>query len=371
MTSDPTTAIRPRSWSPAANGPAKSIELSELRAPQETAAILAGLEGHVVGQRRALAELSLLLSMHALMPAGRRSPNAIVVGPTGVGKSHSLAVASGLMGLPFVATDATSLVPSGIVGEQVEDVLEALVDAADALLSASDGRRRRDDDLELAQRGILLIDEFDKLAAPDDGTSWGRVEKRVIQRRLLKLAEGARLRVGVKHHVDDRRERFIDTAGVLLLVSGAFSDLPTLGPWSLARVRRDGRRITSADIIAAGFIPELVGRLPILIAFEALSARELVGIIEHDGVSPLVVWRHYLDLALDADLELDEAAKWVVAERAAALGLGARGLQQVLFPVLASRAGELARSDTRQVLTLRAADFIPESAATPMALPVQ
>jgi ATP-dependent Clp protease ATP-binding subunit ClpX len=187
-----------------------------------------------VGQERAIAELSLVLAMHAVRTPGVPAPNAVVVGPTGVGKTHSLAVASQVMGLPFVATDATALVPSGIVGEQVEDVLGNLVVAAESLASAAGRRVARDDGLALAQQGIVLIDEFDKLAVPvDRATSSNQAEKQVIQRRLLKLLEGARHRIGVKRH-DESPDRFIETAGLLVLVSGVFEEPRTAG-------RRPGR----------------------------------------------------------------------------------------------------------------------------------
>ena len=104
---------------------------------------MTALQRLVVGQQAGLQELSLLLAMHALGRSGSRAPNAVILGPTGVGKTHALAVASRALGLPFATTDATLLVPSGIVGEQVEDVLEALVDAAGARLDASRVPRRR------------------------------------------------------------------------------------------------------------------------------------------------------------------------------------------------------------------------------------
>jgi ATP-dependent Clp protease ATP-binding subunit ClpX len=326
--------------------------------PRTARAIEARLARRVVGQERAIAELSLVLAMHAVRTPGVPAPNAVVVGPTGVGKTHSLAVASQVMGLPFVATDATALVPSGIVGEQVEDVLGNLVGAAESLVSAAGRRGARDDKLALAQQGIVLIDEFDKLAVPvDRATSSNQAEKQVIQRRLLKLLEGARHRIGVKRH-DDAPDRFIETAGILVLVSGVFEEPRTAGRHPARRAASDGGRLTAADLVAAGFLPELLGRLPVVIEFEPLSTEDLVAILELEAVSPLAVWRTYFERALNASLRLEEAAKWVAAERAAALEMGARGLHQVLFPVLAELARETPRSRSRRVLTLGAADLM-------------
>jgi ATP-dependent protease Clp ATPase subunit len=114
--------------------------------------------------------------------------------------------------------------------------------------------------------------------------------------------------------------------------------------------------------VDAGFIPELVGRLPVVIVFEPLTTTDLVGIIDHADVSPMATWRHYFDSVFHARLGLDEAAKWVVAERASSLGMGARGLQHVLFPVLSAKATELLGNGDREEVILRASDFLPAAA---------
>ena len=369
-----TPVIRPRSWSRGPADPPGSAPVRKPLGPSEATDILTGLERLVVGQQTALRQLSLLLAMHALGSARAHAPNAIVIGPTGVGKTYALSVACRAMGLPFVATDATLLVPSGIVGEQVEDLLEGLVRAADALVSSAPASRRQDDELELAGRGVILIDEFDKLAAPDDDPLWKQAERRGIQRRLLKLAEGANLRVGVKHHEPGTPDRYIDTSGILLIVAGVFDGLysarwrPGHTAWSL---RREGTGVTPSDIVEAGFLPELVGRFPVHIVFDALTAPDLVGIIDHDEASPLTAWRHYFDAAFQASLRLDEPTKWVVAERAAALGLGARGLQHVLFPVLCAKASQLVGAHGGQEVVLRVSDFLPDAASAAIATPLQ
>lgn len=361
MTGVAIARIQPRSRQRTA-GPGQHAAAGPGSAPVRTAReIQALLARQVVGQERAIGELSLVLAMHTLRAPGGGAPNAVIVGPTGVGKTHSLAVAAQVMGLPFVTTDATSLVPSGIVGEQVEDVLGSLASRADVLLSASGRGRSPDDDLALAAHGIVLIDEFDKLAVPvDRPTSSGQAEKQVVQRRLLKLLEGSRLRVGIKRHDDVTPDRFMGTDGILVLVSGVFDEPRAARPRLVHPAGPGGRRLQASDLVAAGFLPELVGRLPVVIEFERLSTHELVGIIEHEAVSPLVVWRHYFERAFNASLRLDEAAKWVAAERAAALDMGARGLHQVLFPVLAELAQETTRSRSRQVLTLGASDLMAE-----------
>ncbi|MEV6159899.1 AAA family ATPase [Nonomuraea sp. NPDC052129] len=277
-------------------------------------------------------------------PSGiHRSPNALLIGATGTGKTHTIRSASEILRIPFIVTDATSLVPSGFVGEQIEDVLKNLVGAAQEVLRSSGEEPSDHADIELARRGVLFIDEFDKLAAPVERYSEEGASKRVVQRRLLKLIEGSVLRVGVKYHTSDP-DRFIDTSGILVIASGAFTgiDAPEIRgkrPPVLLDALLNPNEVITADLISYGFIPELVARMPVLIRYAELAAGELLEILSRADISPLTVWREYFRKR-NKTISVTDEAMAVVADQASKLKMGARGLQQILFPRLARIAYE-------------------------------
>ena len=157
--------------------------------------IKAHLDTKVVGQESAKTQISILLSMHLSwfrhQERSRRSPNAIIIGPTGVGKTHTARVAAEFLKVPFVHVDTTSLVPSGIVGLQIEDVLADVVREASDMLKRERRAVGNDADLELARRGIVFFDEFDKIRSKQSGGGDSNSDTLSVQRRLLKLADGA------------------------------------------------------------------------------------------------------------------------------------------------------------------------------------
>ena len=318
----------------------------------------AHLDTLVVGQVHAKVQLSVLFSMHLSWFNQQRklsnSPNAILMGPTGVGKTHTIRTAAAYLGLPFVSLDATSLVPSGILGYQMEDVLGDLVKAADEMLAGSGKTRTKDDDIELARRGVIFFDEFDKLAVPPDRTSSAPDGNHSIQRRLLKLVEGAVLGTSVRQHsLSSKPDRVIDTSGILVLAGGAFAGIEdnrirSKRPEELKRElsRSTPNLVVSADIINYGFIPELVARLPVLIDFVALEETDLTQILDIPEISPLQVWLDHFQ-GIGKAVTIDDEAKRYAARMAISLRMGARGLQQVIFPYLAALAYEVEGSDER------------------------
>jgi ATP-dependent Clp protease ATP-binding subunit ClpX len=321
----------------------------------------AQLETRVVGQDFAKIQLSVLFSMHLGWFENERrlskSPNAILIGPTGVGKTHTLRTASEHLGLPFVTVDTTSLVPSGIVGYQVEEILEDLVKKADEILKASGRKRVDDDDIELARRGVIFFDEFDKIAVQSGGR--GLDGSYQIQRRLLKLVEGSTLSVGVhQRKMDDAPFRSIDTAGILVLAGGAFAGIDdnkirTKRPEELKRElsKTSPNVIVSADIVTFGFLPELVARLPVLIDFDSLAESDLERILSIPEISPIQVWVDHFT-AIGKTLIISDDARSYAAKAAVSLRMGARGLQQVFFPCLAEMAYDIEDSaNTEFILT--------------------
>jgi ATP-dependent Clp protease ATP-binding subunit ClpX len=240
---------------------------------------------------------------------------------------------------------------------QVEDVIADLVFAADQILDRAGVERSADDDLNLARRGIVFIDEFDKIRqAEGSSRNYGKDH---IQRRLLKMVEGSSMSVGQVRHNSDAVRRTLDTSGVLFIACGAFEGIGAehiraARPDALQNASAFSRSIISIDIVNYGIIPELVARLEALIAFDRLTTDELLAILRNPAVSPIEVWRHYFRTFGKA-LRVQEGALCAVAERAELLGLGARGLQEVLFPLLSAAALSLEAS-TRTAFTLREKD---------------
>jgi len=342
-------------------------ELSETLAHGPDGAVTAHqiksyLDTKVVGQERAKTQISVLLSMH-MNWFGReermhRSPNAIILGPTGVGKTHSLRVASEYLQIPFVSVDTTSLVPSGIMGLQIEDVLGDLVREAGEILQRKGCLRHPNDDVELARRGIIFFDEFDKINTAS-GSNYNSSSNLSVQRRLLKLTDGAVLGTAVRGHgVSTATPVSIDTSGILIFTGGAFAGIEdnkirTLRDAELQRElsKTNPNVIVSEDIVNYGFMQELIARLPVLVEFEALTHEDLVKILDIPDVSPTQVWiAHFCQLG--KELVIGEDAKDHAVRKAQVLKMGARGLHQVFFPALANLAFEIeASSDPRFVVT--------------------
>ncbi len=314
------------------------------------------LDARVFGQEDAKVRLSQLLAMHLAWCAqpseSHLPPNGLLIGPTGVGKTHTIRTACALLQLPFVVLDATSLVPSGIVGEQVEDVIKRLVEAARQVRLRSGDLVEPDDavsdaDIALARKGVIFIDEFDKLASSNIGAGYEEPIKLVVQRRLLKLIEGSLLRIGVKYHNADP-DHYIDTMGILMVGSGAFTgiDSPKLrsrrSPTILSDLI-DQKSVIPADVVAYGFIPELVARMPVLINYQPLTRTDLVDILRSD-LSPIRLWQRYCETFNKTFENPDDEVLQLIAEQTVRLNMGARGLQQLLFQRLQREIFEFEQS---------------------------
>lgn len=337
--------------------PTKTLSPTELAyTPHSISAheIKAHLDTKVVGQELAKIQISVLLSMHLnwFSEENRmhRSPNAIVIGPTGVGKTHTLRIASEFLEIPFIAVDTTSLVEAGIVGLQIEDVISDLVREADSILDRGGRPRSQDDDIALARQGIVFFDEFDKINFGTSGANQLMGNNLSVQRRLLKFTDGGILGVGVRRHQGNDPLRSIDTAGILMVAGGAFVGIDdnknrSKRPAELQRElsRASPNVIVSADIVNYGFMPELVARLPVIVEYGPLSKDDLERILAIPEISPIQVWIEHFK-RLGKVLNVTPDAKTYAAEKATVLKMGARGLHQVLFPVLADLAYEIEAS---------------------------
>lgn len=326
-----------------------------LPAPKSPKEIFDELQSRVVGQKHAKVLLSVLFSLHLVRinsQSASRPTHAIVVGPTGVGKTHSLRVASASLGLPFVAVDCTSLVPAGIRGYKIEYAFAELLNEACTLYRLTPGPKA----VEvpgvkfLAERGVIFLDEFDKLAISSKEKDAEYSGAKLVQRHLLKVLDGNRSEAG---DGEQGYRTSFDTSNVLFVAGGAFVDIrnPTITKHrsatisaSMATVKTN--RTFSEDIKNYGLLDELVARLPIIIDYDELDRDSLRQILFHPHESPLVAWNNYLAY-WNASAKLEESATQFVCQYAKDSRLGARGLGQILFPAMAHLGFEVADHSTK------------------------
>jgi endopeptidase Clp ATP-binding regulatory subunit ClpX len=269
--------------------------------------------------------------------------NTILLGPTGVGKTYLMRCIARLIGVPFVKADATKFSETGYVGHDVEDLVRDLVKVAGG-------------DVELAQYGIIYIDEIDKIAS--QSTGGGRdVSGRGVQINLLKLMEDTEVSLHSQTDLVSQieaimdmqrggaRRKTINTRHMLFIVSGAFDKLselverrvgqrsigfvPTEEGTTRARGSEFLRQAETRDFIAYGFEPEFIGRLPVRVTCDPLSADDLLEIMQRSEDSILEQYRHdFAGYGIEFSIQ-DEAVRWV-AEAAHREQTGARGLTTVL-----------------------------------------
>lgn len=288
------------------------------------------LDRYVVGQEDAKRTLSVAVYEHLKRVHGladTEKSNVLMIGPTGSGKTLLARTLAKMLDVPFAIADATSLTEAGYVGDDVENVLVRLLQAADG-------------DVERAQRGIVVIDEVDKIAKRGSGTSLTRdVSGEGVQQALLKILEGSVVRVppqgGRKHPMQTCIE--MDTRNILFICCGAFPGLKDIvqarrsaGFGFGAKVDSDSLSQTSPeDLIRFGLIPEFVGRLPIHTYLDDLDEKTLVRILTEPQGS---VIRQVESTCLyeKSPLVIEDGALESIARKALAEKTGARGLRTIV-----------------------------------------
>ena len=328
-----------------------ALDIRAIPAPHK---IKASLDEYIVGQDYAKKVMSVAVYNHYKRVASDANDdieieksNMLMVGPTGSGKTYMVRTLAKLLDVPLAITDATSLTEAGYIGDDIESVVSKLLAAAD-------------NDIEKAERGIIFIDEIDKIAKKRN-TNQRDVSGESVQQGMLKLLEGADVEVPVASSKNAMVPMVtVNTRNILFICGGAFPDLDSIIKERLNQESSMGfkaalkdqydedenilQKVTVEDIRTFGMIPEFIGRLPILFSLEALTEDMLVRILKEPRNAILKQYQKLLEMD-EVKLEFEDEALHAIAKKAKEKKVGARALRAIIEEFMLDIMYEIPKDD--------------------------